>query len=249
MDELTRLLESVENSRHYVQVVEERSKTGGNKSEVIRQKSFLAKKLFSLARLYHGNQEYTEAATLIEEAHQLVGASLESTYVLMHCLSELERWDDAYDVFLISREKNAIGRRHPLYDNPDVTLEPFGGLGMRVVDHCSRIQKPVTAKEYENWHWNRRFENYSEFAMIAEGSYERGTQTEVKYHPFEFNPCERHFSFDGLADRGIPFIIEDKPDLIVDSTYQVLVGGFLTRPQSEMDKKDAGSWLAVNLME
>lgn len=248
MQTLVELLDTIKNSRHWLQTVIERCPEGSDASGIVAEKNRLAIDLFAVARFHYGSGAYEEAIPYIEEAHQLVGASLESSYFLMHCLSELGRWDEAYSAFRESRKHSAAGYKHPLYIDPDITLANLKGLGLKVVEHCERLQKPVNEADYQDWHWNKRFLDYREFTMIAEGYYPPNSNIEVMYHPFEFRPYDREFQFHGLTDKGVPFKFDDGHNLAVDSRYPAKVKHLLTRPQSHMDKEDAASWLEVSLI-
>src|SRR3989338_10694883 len=152
----------VENARHWLSSARKETEPGQDVKRIVETEAELAKALFALGRLYYGNQQYLSAIPLFTEAHSIVGPSLESSYFLMHSLSELGIWDEAYDMFLISREHSYAGYKHPLYDDPEITLAPLKGLGQKVVDNCSRIHNPVSPKEYQNWHWDKRFKSLRE---------------------------------------------------------------------------------------
>ena len=236
----------INNARHCLEAARKETQSGENASRIVETEAEFAKALFSLGRLHYKNQQYAVAIPLFTEAQSVVGPSLESSYFLMYSLSELGKWDEAYEMFLISRGQGYTGRKHPLYDDPEENLASLKGLGKKVVDHCSRIHKQVSSEEYQDWHWNKRFKSLSELIMIAEGYYAPGTGTEISYHPFEFRPHDREFQFHGLTNKGIPFKLDKEGDFVRDSRYSVRVEGLLTCPQSDMGKEDAASWLKLS---
>jgi hypothetical protein len=248
MEGLDNLLRIVEYSRHGLQLVKDDCPEGGNASKIIENRNMLAKNLFAVARFHYSQRDFGNAIPFLMEAQGLVGASVESSYFLMHCYFELGRFDDAYLAFRESRNHSFGEHKHPLYIDPDTTLADILGLGKKVVDSCERLQRPVTEEDYQDWHWNKRFLDYRELRMIAEGYYPPGTEGTVVYHPFEFNPCERHYSFDGLVSRGIPFVIESPGSLEIGNIYPARIRHLLISPQSSMEKLDAASWFEVTLV-
>ncbi len=242
----------VERERYLLAEVKKKKKCDYSIGSIIEVERELAKALFNLGRFYHNNGSYGEVIALITEAHEFVGPSTESKYYLADSLVKTDKWEEAYELLRKAKHQTGFTQwKHPMYDDPEVIVDDLNKLFPLCMDHCSRLQQPVTNEEFNNWHWNKRFKDCSELEMVVSRYHPIYSQIQVRHHPFDFKRFERINSFDGLTDKGVPFQIENKKGILtLDQLIKVTAGDFVVQPNSNLGHyEDWAGWLEVDLYQ